>query len=250
SVTLGRSATSPYYGWDNEFGQRPAQVAPFEAARYLVSNADWLSFVRAGGYDDRALWSTEALQWRDGAAHHGPKFWVADATRPDGYAYRAMFDLLDLPLAWPAEVNAHEAAAYCRWRGEDWRLPTEAEHRALVGDCGDPCRVEVGQHRNLNLNMALGSPSAVDAHPDDAGICHAVGNVWQWLSEPMRPFDGFRPHPLYDDFTAPYFDDHHALMTGGAWASTGTSCSPWYRNWFRKHFYQHVGFRIVRSLEK
>ena len=37
-------------------------------------------------------------------------------------------------------------------------------------------------------------------------------------------------------------------MGGGAWASTGTSGGRWYRLWFRRHFYQHAGFRMARPL--
>ena len=40
-----------------------------------------------------------------------------------------------------------------------------------------------------------------------------------------------------------------ALLRGGAWATTGTGASVHYRLWFRRHFYQHAGFRLVRSAE-
>ena len=44
-----------------------------------------------------------------------------------------MFDVVDLPMDWPAEVNYHEAKAFCSWRGPDFRLPTEAEHHVMRG---------------------------------------------------------------------------------------------------------------------
>ena len=46
---------------------------------------------------------------------------------------RLMFDVVDLPMDWPVEVNYHEAKAFCSWRGPDFRLPTEAEHHVMRG---------------------------------------------------------------------------------------------------------------------
>ena len=44
-----------------------------------------------------------------------------------------MFDVIDLPMDWPAEVNYHEAKAFCAWKGTGYRLPTEAEHHVMRG---------------------------------------------------------------------------------------------------------------------
>lgn len=38
------------YGWDNEYGVHYAEVPKFSASRMLVSNAEFLAFVDAGGY--------------------------------------------------------------------------------------------------------------------------------------------------------------------------------------------------------
>ncbi len=38
------------YGWDNEYGTHEAEIAPFKAARHLVSNGEFMAFVEAGGY--------------------------------------------------------------------------------------------------------------------------------------------------------------------------------------------------------
>ena len=44
-----------------------------------------------------------------------------------------MFEVMDMPMDWPAEVNYHEAKAFCAWKGPDYRLPTEAEHHVMRG---------------------------------------------------------------------------------------------------------------------
>jgi putative 4-mercaptohistidine N1-methyltranferase len=72
-----------------------------------------------------------------------------------------------------------------------------------------------------------------------------VGNVWQWTETPIYPFAGFAVHPLYDDFTTPTFDERHNLIKGGSWISCGNEALKSARYAFRRHFFQHAGFRYV-----
>lgn len=58
-MTLGKPYDHHLYGWDNEYGVRTADVQSFEASRYLVSNGEFLEFVRDGGYQTRDLWTDE-----------------------------------------------------------------------------------------------------------------------------------------------------------------------------------------------
>lgn len=53
TVVLGKPKDHPLYGWDNEYGSRVVEVAPFKAAQYLVSNREYQAFVAAGGYTER-----------------------------------------------------------------------------------------------------------------------------------------------------------------------------------------------------
>jgi putative 4-mercaptohistidine N1-methyltranferase len=59
------------------------------------------------------------------------------------------------------------------------------------------------------------------------------------------PFKGFEVHPLYDDFSVPTFDGRHNLMKGGSWISTGNEALASARYAFRRHFFQHAGFRTI-----
>lgn len=75
-----------------------------------------------------------------------------------------MFDLVSLPLDWPAEVNFHEAKAFCAWMGPEYRLPTEAEEGVLCGLpdfdpnnlATDPVYVD-GVTKQYNIDLAYGS---------------------------------------------------------------------------------------------
>lgn len=76
-----------------------------------------------------------------------------------------MFDIVDMPRNWPVEVNYHEAKAYCKWKGEDFRLLTEAEHHAIrehdVSDLNASSDVIFQNDSKINHNMHYGSSTVL-----------------------------------------------------------------------------------------
>lgn len=75
----------------------------------------------------------------------------------------------------------------------------------------------------------------------------AQGNVWQWAEDHFNGLPGFKTHFLYDDFSSPCFDSRHTMILGGSFISTGDEASRFARFAFRRHFFQHCGFRLVVS---
>tara|TARA_R110000796_G_scaffold99567_1_gene207757 strand:- start:14087 stop:16222 length:2136 start_codon:yes stop_codon:yes gene_type:complete len=245
SVLLGKARDADRYGWDNEFGARQANVSAFQASRYLVSNAEFLQFVEAGGYADQSLWDEEGLKWCEFTAAEHPTFWVWR----DAWYLRLMTEEVSMPWDWPVEVNCLEAKAFCRWKaresGEPIRLPSEDEWYRLYDHAGVQEVSEEAASANVQLDhFASSCPVTRFAHGDFFDV---VGNVWQWTQTPIYPFDGFQVHPLYDDFTTPTFDNQHNLIKGGSWASCGNETLRSARYTFRRHFFQHAGFRYVSS---
>jgi 5-histidylcysteine sulfoxide synthase/putative 4-mercaptohistidine N1-methyltranferase len=243
TVDAGKSDAS--YGWDNEFGRHTAQVAAFQAGRHLVSNGEFLDFVQAGGYTNDAWWDAEGLAWKIYAQARHPTFWIA---ADEGWRLRLMLEEIPMPWNWPVEVNCLEAAAFCAWKavqnGMPVRLPSEDEWLRLYDHArlGEVPATEVA-HANLHLDHAA-STCPVDTFKHGE-LYDVVGNVWQWTQTPIYPFDGFRVHPLYDDFTTPTFDGRHNLFKGGSWISAGNESRKSARYAFRRHFFQHAGFRYV-----
>ena len=241
-VKLGKRQDDLTFGWDSEYGHLEVEVKPFLASQYLITNGEFLEFVQDGGYNNVNYWHTESWAWKQLYNIQYPKFWIH---QENNYRYRATFDELDLPLDWPVEVNHYEAIAFCQWKGKNTRLMTEAEwHQALK--ISENSSLE----NNYNLNLQFVSPTPVGMFSDNhqSGISDLRGNVWEWLGETFKPLPGFQTHHLYEDQSAPFFDDKHFMMLGGSWATNGTMALPCYRNWFRPYFYQHVGFRVAESL--
>lgn len=246
TVELGRSSYE-IYGWDNEFGKTVYDVSSFRASKYLVSNQEFLQFVEAGGYLQAGWWSAEGKEWRDYHQAQMPEFWRGE---PGAYRLRLMTSEIPLPMNWPAEVCYHEAHAFCNWKsvqsGSAVRMPDEAEYRRMLEFSGlDREHHEAPIEANWNLEQGASSV-AIDrfAHGEFYDL---VGNVWQWNETPIHAFDGFQVHPLYDDFSTPTFDNRHNLIKGGSWISTGNEITLGSRYAFRRHFYQHAGFRYIES---
>lgn len=246
-VTLGKSDDT--YGWDNEYGRQSIELQPFKASKMLVSNAEFFEFVAAGGYQQRQYWDDEGWGWRSFTDAQMPTFWLGDVKHPDALKLRLMTEEVAMPWDWPAEVNQLEAAAFCRWKaqqtGAPVQLPCEAEWMQLREQVeGDQPEWQLVPG---NLNLAYWASSCAVDRFAQGDFFDIVGNVWQWTTTPINGFEGFRVHPLYDDFSTPTFDGKHSLIKGGSWISTGNEALKSSRYAFRRHFFQHAGFRYVVS---
>lgn len=273
SVVVGKPRDVPSYGWDCEYGQRTFNVPAFAASKFLISNGELWDFVSSRAYQDRQFWSQDGWQWRSFRNAKWPTWWVPHG--PAGlqqYKLRTIFDIIDMPWSWPADVNQHEARAYCAWRtakdspANPYRLITEPEHNRIrqyespqdMGTKVDHAMQSSGAdfkagkgEVNYNLHMAYGSECPVNTFPPTKSGCHDVfGNVWHWCEDWFSPLPGFRVHPQYDDFSAPCFDGKHAVILGGSFMSIGDEASIYARFHFRPHFFQHAGFRMVYQEEE
>jgi len=245
-VRLGKTKEHPLYGWDNEYGSYQESLSHFEVSRYLVSHAEYLPFIQEGGYQTLAYWDEEGREFLKAKNPQHPVFWVPDGQ--EGYRLRLLDREIPLPLSWPVEVNALEAMAFCRWKskkeGQYYSLPSEAQWQHLRALCHIPDLPDFDDS-SANINFAhYASPCPVDQFRFGE-LYDIVGNVWQWTSTPIDGFDGFAPHSAYDDFSTPTFDGKHNLIKGGSFASSGNEIMQHARYAFRRHFYQHAGFRYL-----
>lgn len=242
-IDIQHQDPAPTYGWDNEYGQHHAQVEAFKAAKFLVSNQEYLAFVDAGGYETDQFWDEEGNRWREYTPDKHPTFWVK---KDGGWYLRCMTEEIPMPWNWPVEVNQLEANAFCNWKtaqtGQPVRLPSEDEYLRLREHSGALDSLETA---NINLQQFASSTPVNQSKSGD--FYDVMGNVWQWTMTPIYPFEGFKVHPLYDDFTMPTYDNKHNIMAGGSWISTGNEMNGHSRYAFRRHFFQHAGFRYIQS---
>lgn len=246
-ITLGKERHHPTYGWDNEYGERTANVNEFSASKYLVSNREFLSFIKDDGYHEKKYWTDEGWNWVQYKKPEHPLFWVK---KMEHYELRTLLAEQPMPWNWPAEVNYLEAKAFCNWladkTGKAIRLPSEEQWHHLHQLHNVPDQAE-WESAPGNINLEHWASACPVDHFAFGEFHDLIGNAWQWTETPISGFDGFEVHPLYDDFSTPTFDTRHNLIKGGSWISTGNEASKHARYAFRRHFYQHAGFRYVES---
>ena len=247
-IILGKKEQDNTYGWDNEYGNKNFKVADFKASKYLVSNQEYLAFVEAGGYQTQDYWNEEGQAWLAYTQAQMPRFW---RRRDDKWWQRNLTSEIPLPLNWPVEVNQLEAKAFCNWKARqsqsNIRLLTEAEWYILRENV--PSDAPDWHEVPGNISLAYYASSCPVNRFKHNDFYDIVGNVWQWTETAIDGFNGFAVHPLYDDFSTPTFDGKHNLIKGGSWISTGNEAIAASRYAFRRHFYQHAGFRYVESLQ-
>jgi len=248
-VVLGRDRAHPeVYGWDNEFGMQTFEVADFKASKYLVSNGEFLEFVLDGGYKNDEFWEDEGREWKNYTNAKHPTFWIESNGK---FRYRAINLEFDLPLDFPVDVNYHEAKAFCNWKSKkgniNYDLPTEAQWHSLWLESGLKDEPEWGKSINANINLEHFASSCAVNRFKHGEFYDVIGNVWQWTNTPIYPFNGFEIHPYYDDFSVPTFDNRHNIIKGGSFISTGNEALVQSRYAFRRHFFQHAGFRYIVS---
>ncbi len=251
---LGATSDIPFV-FDNEKWAHLVEVAPFRISATPVTNAEFRSFVAAGGYHERGLWSDEGWQWRRRAGAEHPLYWQRD---PDGRWHWRCFDtLVALEPYFPVmHVNWYEANAYCAWAGR--RLPTEAEWEMAAHSQGEqvaepirdllplgvsngitdrkrrfPWGDEPPSPDTANLNSAAMGCIDVRALPagDSAlGCRQMIGNVWEWTADTFDAYPGFVLDP-YAEYSAPSFGQQKVLR-GGCWATRSRLIRNTFRNFY------------------
>jgi ergothioneine biosynthesis protein EgtB len=246
-ATLGVARGTNRFGWDNEHPAMSVNVQAFTIDRHDVTNERYLEFVDAGGYRDPQWWRPDDWTWLQREAITQPLFWERHGDR---WYWRAMFELVPLPPAWPVYVSQAEASAFARWRGA--RLPTEAEfQRAAYGSPAGERIYPWGDSQPDGtrgvFDFASWDPEAAGAHPKGVsawGVEDLVGNGWEWMSTPFGPFPGFQAMASYPEYSADFFDGEHVVMKGASVATAKELLRPAFRNWFRARYpYVYATFR-------
>jgi ergothioneine biosynthesis protein EgtB len=178
--------------YDNERPRHQVFIPPFDLATRLVTNGEFLEFIRAGGYENPAFWFSEGFAWATANQISHPLYWVK--VDDGNYKNFTLEGLVDLNLQAPvAHLSYFEASAFATWMG--MRLPTEFEW----------------EHASLNYDTGL---------------------LWEWTSSPYSPYPGFKPFAGDLGEYNGKFMCNQQVLRGGCFASPDDHIRPSYRNFF------------------
>jgi ergothioneine biosynthesis protein EgtB len=118
--------------FDNELGPHKVYLNEYRISTGLVTNAEYLEFIEAGGYKNFSFWHAEGWDWVKNYRAGAPLYWhFID----DGWCQYTLAGLRPVDPAKPVcHISYYEAAAYAAWKG--CRLPTEWEWEAASGGFG------------------------------------------------------------------------------------------------------------------
>jgi ergothioneine biosynthesis protein EgtB len=202
------------YCFDNEGPSHRVLVGPVRIARALVTNAEWLAFMKDGGYANPALWLSDGWTAVQNENWQAPGHW----RECDGDWHQ--FTLGGLrpvdPAAPVMHISYYEADAFARWAGK--HLPTEQEWEV----------------------------AARAGHLADAS-----GIVWQWTRSSYSPYPGFT---ACDGALGEYngkFMINQMVLRGSSLATPDGHSRVTYRNFFYPPArWQFTGLRLADYAER
>ena len=141
--------------FDNETPFHRELIPNVRIARHLVSNAEWLEFIKAGGYTTPSLWLSDGWAAVQNEGWQAPGYW---REKDGGWHVMTLAGLKVVdPSAPVMHISYYEAEAFARFAGK--HLPSEAEW-------------EVAARAGL--------------------LADAFGVAWQWTRSAYLPYPGYR----------------------------------------------------------
>jgi ergothioneine biosynthesis protein EgtB len=109
--------------YDNELKPHKVYLESFSISNKLVTNQEYLEFIKDGGYNNVLLWHAEAWDWINTNKVKAPMYWH----KIDGNWQRfTLSGLKPVDVSQPViQLSYYEASAFAQWKGQ--KLPTEFE---------------------------------------------------------------------------------------------------------------------------
>lgn len=238
------AASGATFAFDNECPRHEELITPFELASRPVTNREFLTFVKEGGYQDPAHWFSDGWALVQQQGWTAPLYWQCI----DGeWRHYTLCGLMALdPHAPVSHVSFYEASAYASWAGA--RLPTEFEWEHAAATQEVPSQANL-----LDFSSAAQAAAPVDAPrpravPSDQGLSQMFGDVWEWTMSPYAPYRGYQTFsgPL-SEYNGKFMCNQYVLR-GGACTTPRDHIRRTYRNFFPPDArWQLSGFRLARD---
>lgn len=111
------------FHFDNEKGRHKVFLHDFQISKSLVTNAEYLEFMEAGGYENFRFWLDEGWSWVQENQVKSPLYWKNIEGKWHSYTLEGIKPIE--PDHILTHISFYEAQAFATWKGA--RLPTEFE---------------------------------------------------------------------------------------------------------------------------
>ncbi|WP_439883120.1 ergothioneine biosynthesis protein EgtB [Pontibacter sp. MBLB2868] len=220
--------------FDNELGVHEVWLEDFQVMNRLVTNGEYLEFMRDGGYSDFRHWLDEGFAMVNSNSLEAPLYWL----QQNGEWHRfTMHGLQKINLNAPVcHISFYEADAYANWAGK--RLLTEFEWEAATQ------AYPVMGGNFVESNKLEPTP----ADPETDGLQQMLGDVWEWTYSAYHPYPGFSKAPGAIGEYNGKFMINQMVLRGGSCATPENHIRTTYRNFFHPDKrWQYSGIRLANK---
>lgn len=223
--------TGQDFCFDNELGVHKVYLASFQIANRLISNAEYLEFMEAGGYQKFHYWLGAGWDWVKQNQINAPMYWYLIDNQWFNYTLSGLQKVnLNEPVT---HISFFEADAYARWAGK--RLATEFEWEIACRHYSS----SIPQTANFLETNKL-QPVFLQNNYQFYGDC------WEWTNS------AYLPYPYYKQAEGALgeyngkFMINQMVLRGGSCATPISHIRPTYRNFFHTHErWQFTGIRLA-----
>lgn len=222
------------FHFDNEEPAHRVFVERFRLADRLITNAEYLRFIEAGGYQRPEFWLSLGWMTVRDQKWEAPLYWEKTAGGEWNEFTLAGVHPLD-PAAPVTHVSYFEADAFARWAGA--RLPTEEEWETAAAEL--PIAGNFADERRYHPAPADGS---------SGGLRQMFGDVWEWTRSSYAPYPGYTaPAGAIGEYNGKFMCNQYVLR-GGSCATSRSHVRRTYRNFFQPDKrWQFTGIRLARD---
>ena len=221
------------FSFDNEKPRHKVFLNSFQISSRLVTNGEYLEFIRDGGYERPEFWLSCGWETVNEQGWKAPLYWQED----DGeLSLMTLYGMQPLVTVEPVcHVSFYEADAYACWA--DKRLATEAEWEVVARDLPVKGNLAEGGHYHPLPLGQIGSEPA-----------QFFGDVWEWTSSPYTPYPGFQPLTGVVGEYNGKFMSNQMVLRGGSCVTPPGHIRPTYRNFFYPDDrWQFSGIRLAED---
>lgn len=220
------------FTYDNEHPRHRTLVQDFELADRLVTNGEYLEFIKDDGYSRSELWLDEGWSAVNKNEWKAPLYWFK---RDGKWMQFTLSGAREVDSNEPVcHVSYYEADAFARWKGV--RLPTEQEWEHACGDL--PIEGNFVEEENFH-------PAALQS--SSRTLKQMYGDVWEWTMSAYAPYPNYKPLPgALGEYNGKFMANQYVLR-GGSCATSQTHIRKTYRNFFHADArWQFSGIRLAR----